>query len=66
MALSSLRFVQGVLLTDPSEKMNSMNLLLYMAPIAATILLPAVAISERDVLQTVRLLAAADKCEPPD
>ncbi|XP_024987060.1 probable sugar phosphate/phosphate translocator At1g12500 isoform X2 [Cynara cardunculus var. scolymus] len=32
--------VQGLLLTSDSEKLHSMNLLLYMAPMAATILLP--------------------------
>ncbi|KAK9072939.1 hypothetical protein SSX86_009375 [Deinandra increscens subsp. villosa] len=32
--------VQGLLLTSESEKLHSMNLLLYMAPMAATILLP--------------------------
>ncbi|KAL5541022.1 hypothetical protein UlMin_002386 [Ulmus minor] len=32
--------VQGILLTSDAEKLHSMNLLLYMAPIAALILLP--------------------------
>ncbi|KAK8676449.1 hypothetical protein V6N13_142023 [Hibiscus sabdariffa] len=32
--------VQGILLTNESEKLHSMNLLLYMAPMAAMILLP--------------------------
>ncbi|KAI3501187.1 hypothetical protein L1887_29049 [Cichorium endivia] len=32
--------VQGLLLTSDSEKLHSMNLLLYMAPMAAAILLP--------------------------
>ncbi|KAK4260495.1 hypothetical protein QN277_003597 [Acacia crassicarpa] len=32
--------VQGILLTSESEKLHSMNLLLYMAPMAALILLP--------------------------
>ncbi|CAL9759140.1 unnamed protein product [Musa acuminata subsp. burmannicoides] len=32
--------VQGILLTSDSEKLNSMNLLMHMAPIAAAILLP--------------------------
>ncbi|PRQ17927.1 putative sugar phosphate transporter domain-containing protein [Rosa chinensis] len=32
--------VQGILLTNDSEKLHSMNLLLYMAPMAACILLP--------------------------
>lgn len=34
---------QGILLADQSEKLDSMNLLRLMAPIAATMLLPAVA-----------------------
>jgi drug/metabolite transporter (DMT)-like permease len=32
--------VQGILLTSEAEKLHSMNLLLYMAPMAALILLP--------------------------
>ncbi|KAH6768958.1 Nucleotide-sugar transporter family protein [Perilla frutescens var. frutescens] len=32
--------VQGILLTSEAEKLHSMNLLLYMAPMAAVILLP--------------------------
>ncbi|XP_039022679.1 probable sugar phosphate/phosphate translocator At1g12500 isoform X2 [Hibiscus syriacus] len=32
--------VQGILLTSEAEKLHSMNLLLYMAPVAAMILLP--------------------------
>ncbi|KAI8546431.1 probable sugar phosphate/phosphate translocator At1g12500 [Rhododendron vialii] len=32
--------IQGLILTSDSEKLNSMNLLLYMAPMAAVILLP--------------------------
>ncbi|KMZ57534.1 Nucleotide-sugar transporter family protein [Zostera marina] len=32
--------VQGIILTSEGEKMNSMNLLLYMAPMAAVMLLP--------------------------
>ncbi|GJT61698.1 hypothetical protein Tco_1005231 [Tanacetum coccineum] len=32
--------VQGLLLTSDNEKLHSMNLLLYMAPMAACILLP--------------------------
>ncbi|XP_057524081.1 probable sugar phosphate/phosphate translocator At1g12500 [Amaranthus tricolor] len=32
--------VQGILLSSESEKLNSMNLLMYMAPMAAGILLP--------------------------
>lgn len=32
--------VQGIILSSESEKLNSMNLLMYMAPMAAAILLP--------------------------
>jgi drug/metabolite transporter (DMT)-like permease len=32
--------VQGIILTSEAEKLHSMNLLLYMAPLAALILLP--------------------------
>jgi hypothetical protein len=33
---------QGILLLDETEKLDSMNLLMYMAPIASVALLPAV------------------------
>ena len=33
--------MQGILLTDPNEKMDSMNLLRYMAPISFGFLIPA-------------------------
>ncbi|CAA0840697.1 Probable sugar phosphate/phosphate translocator [Striga hermonthica] len=33
--------LQGVLLSNDGEKLNSMNLMLYMAPIAVIVLLPA-------------------------
>ena len=52
--------MQGVLLTDSSEKMDSINLLRHMAPIAALVLLPVVAIAERDVLAVVSKTAAVD------
>ena len=38
--------LQSVLLADQSEKLDSMNLLRLMAPIAATLTLPAVALLE--------------------
>ena len=41
--------LQGILLTDPSEKMDSMNLLRYMSPISLTVLLPAAWYLEPDV-----------------
>ncbi|KAI3812995.1 hypothetical protein L1987_17708 [Smallanthus sonchifolius] len=42
--------VQGLLLTSESEKLHSMNLLLYMAPMAAFILLPFSLYIEGNVL----------------
>lgn len=42
--------VQGILLTSESEKLHSMNLLLYMAPMAAMILLPFSLYIEGNVL----------------
>ncbi len=42
---------QGILLTDSSEKMDSMNLLRYMAPLASLALLPAVALLEPSVIR---------------
>lgn len=41
--------VQGLLLTSDGEKLHSMNLLLYMAPMAAVILLPVTLYIEGDV-----------------
>lgn len=43
--------LQGVLLSSEGEKLNSMNLLLYMSPIAVVVLLPAVIIMEPNVLE---------------
>lgn len=42
--------VQGLLLTSEAEKLHSMNLLLYMAPMAALILLPFTLYIEGNVL----------------
>ncbi|CAI5504152.1 unnamed protein product [Closterium sp. Naga37s-1] len=42
--------VQGLLLQSDGEKLNSMNLLLYMAPIAVVLLVPATLIMEHNVL----------------
>ena len=50
---------QGILLADTSEKLDSMNLLRLMAPIAAAMLLPAVALLEpRGPAEAWRLLRA--------
>lgn len=51
-AMRALKSVlQGILLSDASEKMDSMNLLRCMAPIACLCLLPAVAILEPTVIR---------------
>ncbi|OVA07729.1 Drug/metabolite transporter [Macleaya cordata] len=42
--------VQGIILTSEAEKLHSMNLLLYMAPMAALILLPFTLYIEGNVL----------------
>ena len=41
------------MLTDPKEKMDSLNLLHYMAPISLVVLLPATLYLEPDVFQQV-------------
>ncbi|XP_071911565.1 UDP-URONIC ACID TRANSPORTER 1-like [Coffea arabica] len=43
--------LQGILLSSEGEKLNSMNLLLYMSPIALVVLLPAAIIMEPNVLE---------------
>ncbi|KAA8534118.1 hypothetical protein F0562_031690 [Nyssa sinensis] len=52
--------LQGILLSSEGEKLNSMNLLLYMAPIAVVFLLPATLIMERNVLDITLALARDD------
>lgn len=52
--------LQGILLSSEGEKLNSMNLLLYMAPIAVLLLLPATLIMEPDVLGMTIALARQD------
>ncbi|KAK3039615.1 hypothetical protein RJ639_027206 [Escallonia herrerae] len=49
--------LQGILLSSEGEKLNSMNLLLYMSPIAMVVLLPAALIMEPDVLDVTLTLA---------
>lgn len=56
--------MQGLLLTDSTEKMDSMNLLRYMSPIAALLLVPITMLAERDVLTFVRHKASTDPCKP--
>uniref|UniRef100_M4DJU1 Sugar phosphate transporter domain-containing protein n=1 Tax=Brassica campestris TaxID=3711 RepID=M4DJU1_BRACM len=52
--------VQGIILTSESEKLHSMNLLLYMAPMAACILLPFTLYIEGNVLRILIEKARTD------
>lgn len=53
--------LQGILLSSEGEKLNSMNLLLYMSPIAVLILLPTTLVMEPDVLDVIISLGAKHK-----
>ncbi|GAB2219927.1 hypothetical protein Droror1_Dr00007567 [Drosera rotundifolia] len=53
--------LQGILLSSEGEKLNSMNLLLYMAPIAVVFLLPATLLMEENVVGITLALAREDK-----
>ncbi|XP_071719670.1 probable sugar phosphate/phosphate translocator At5g05820 [Rutidosis leptorrhynchoides] len=52
--------LQGILLSSEGEKLNSMNLLLYMAPVAVVILLPAALLMEDNVVGITIALARKD------
>ncbi|OAY74297.1 probable sugar phosphate/phosphate translocator At3g11320 [Ananas comosus] len=52
--------LQGILLSSEGEKLNSMNLLLYMAPVAVVLLLPATIIMEENVVGITLALARED------
>ncbi|KAI3721137.1 hypothetical protein L2E82_32141 [Cichorium intybus] len=52
--------VQGILLSSEGEKLNSMNLLLYMAPIAVILLLPATMFMEENVVGITIALTRQD------
>ncbi|XP_059667904.1 probable sugar phosphate/phosphate translocator At3g11320 [Cornus florida] len=52
--------LQGILLSSEGEKLNSMNLLLYMAPIAVVFLLPATLLMEENVVGIALALARND------
>ncbi|OMO97418.1 hypothetical protein COLO4_14630 [Corchorus olitorius] len=52
--------LQGILLSSEEEKLNSMNLLMYMAPIAVAILLPLTLLMERNVVAMTVILATKD------
>ncbi|XP_039006692.1 UDP-URONIC ACID TRANSPORTER 1 [Hibiscus syriacus] len=43
--------LQGILLSSEGEKLNSMNLLLYMSPIAVLVLVPAALVMEPNVVE---------------
>lgn len=53
--------LQGILLSSEGEKLNSMNLLLYMSPIAVLALLPATIVMEPKVLEVLMSLASENK-----
>ncbi|KAK6941787.1 Sugar phosphate transporter domain [Dillenia turbinata] len=48
--------LQGILLSAEGEKLNSMNLLLYMSPIAVLVLLPTTMIMEPRVMEDIIVL----------
>ncbi|WCJ19758.1 Nucleotide-sugar transporter family protein [Euphorbia peplus] len=52
--------LQGILLSSEGEKLNSMNLLLYMAPIAVVFLLPVTLFMEDNVVGITLALARDD------
>ncbi|KAI5434222.1 hypothetical protein KIW84_021187 [Lathyrus oleraceus] len=52
--------LQGILLSSEGEKLNSMNLLLYMAPMAVVFLLPATLYMEENVVGITLALARDD------
>ncbi|KAF8394962.1 hypothetical protein HHK36_018901 [Tetracentron sinense] len=52
--------LQGILLSSEGEKLNSMNLLMYMAPIAVVFLLPATLLMEGNVVGITQALARKD------
>uniref|UniRef100_A0A0E0KXY2 Sugar phosphate transporter domain-containing protein n=1 Tax=Oryza punctata TaxID=4537 RepID=A0A0E0KXY2_ORYPU len=52
--------LQGILLSSEEEKLNPMDLLGYMAPVAVILLIPATFIMERNVLSMVTALARED------
>lgn len=53
--------LQGILLSSEGERLNSMNLLLYMSPIAVLVLLPAALIMEPKVLEVIVSLGRQHK-----
>ncbi|GLT45267.1 hypothetical protein SLA2020_191100 [Shorea laevis] len=53
--------LQGILLSSEGEKLNSMNLLLYMSPIAVLALLPTAIVMEPNVLEETLSLGRQHK-----
>ncbi|XP_044467541.1 UDP-URONIC ACID TRANSPORTER 1 [Mangifera indica] len=53
--------LQGILLSSEGEKLNSMNLMLYMSPIAVIVLLPAALVMEPNVFEVTLSLAKQHK-----
>ncbi|KAJ9184885.1 hypothetical protein P3X46_004570 [Hevea brasiliensis] len=53
--------LQGILLSSEGEKLNSMNLMLYMSPIAVLVLLPAALVMEPNVLEVTLSLGRQHK-----
>ncbi|OVA12932.1 Triose-phosphate transporter domain [Macleaya cordata] len=53
--------LQGVLLSSEGEKLNSMNLMLYMSPIAVLVLLPATIIMEPNMSDAIFMLGRKHK-----
>ncbi|KAL6598714.1 hypothetical protein ACP70R_005064 [Stipagrostis hirtigluma subsp. patula] len=52
--------LQGILMSSEGEKINSMNLLMYMAPIAVILLVPATIFMEDNVIAVTAELAKKD------
>ncbi|KAG6531618.1 probable sugar phosphate/phosphate translocator At3g11320 [Zingiber officinale] len=52
--------LQGILMSSEEEKLSSMNLLLYMAPIAVILILPAIMIMEKNVISVTLALVRED------
>ncbi|KAB2098434.1 hypothetical protein ERO13_A01G224800v2 [Gossypium hirsutum] len=59
-ARASKSVLQAILLSSEEEKLNAMNLLMYMAPIAVVILLPATLLMERNVIAITIAIARKD------
>lgn len=56
--------LQGMMLSDPNEKLDSMNLLMYMAPVAVLALIPMTLLFEREALSAAIELGATSAGGP--